>query len=607
MPVARFQLEDGRIARFEVPEGTTPEQAQSLMSGYFAQPKAAAAPEKAPDPTEGMSRTELALAGIGKAFADTGRGIGQLMGLVSNKDVEESRKRDAALMGNGWGAAGNIAGNVALAAPAAMIPGAATIPGALAIGAVQGALQPSTSVSERLMNTGVGAVSSAAVPATITGAKVAKSFIEPFYESGRSQILGRALNEAAGGQGAQVLQNLRSYQPGVPGVIPTAAEAAQNPGISALQRTATASDPVAMNALEARMAQNNLARIDALKAIAGDATQAKEARQAAAEAWYQMANGKTITLTPELESLLKRPLMQSAVGEAKNLAANEGRAFSLKQATPPQPSMILDANGAPLGITPGTKGSMSGQDAHTVKRAIDDVIEGLAGQQGLAKNSRRAASGTQAEFLGEIEKQVPEYGMARSLYQQMSRPVNQAEAVDLMLQRATNNINGNMTPAAFNRAVSDRTVQSALGRKGVTLEDVFDKPQLEQIAALKDSLLRLNNANNAGRGVGSDTVQKLAFNNMLSQAGVPQAIRTFPAAGIAGNLLQRVGQVAYKDANDVLRQRLAQGLLTPGATADLLEAGLLNPRLAKAIEKANRIGAVTTPSIGLGLLADRGE
>ena len=31
MPIARFQLEDGRVARFEVPEGTTPEQAQTMM------------------------------------------------------------------------------------------------------------------------------------------------------------------------------------------------------------------------------------------------------------------------------------------------------------------------------------------------------------------------------------------------------------------------------------------------------------------------------------------------------------------------------------------------------------------------------------------------
>lgn len=33
MPIARFQMPDGRIARFEVPEGTSPEQAHSMISG----------------------------------------------------------------------------------------------------------------------------------------------------------------------------------------------------------------------------------------------------------------------------------------------------------------------------------------------------------------------------------------------------------------------------------------------------------------------------------------------------------------------------------------------------------------------------------------------
>jgi hypothetical protein len=36
MPIAKFQLPDGRIARFEVPEGTTPEQAQTMIEAEFA-------------------------------------------------------------------------------------------------------------------------------------------------------------------------------------------------------------------------------------------------------------------------------------------------------------------------------------------------------------------------------------------------------------------------------------------------------------------------------------------------------------------------------------------------------------------------------------------
>jgi hypothetical protein len=42
MPVARFEMPDGRIGRFEVPEGTTPEQAQVLIAQSLPQP----APEK---------------------------------------------------------------------------------------------------------------------------------------------------------------------------------------------------------------------------------------------------------------------------------------------------------------------------------------------------------------------------------------------------------------------------------------------------------------------------------------------------------------------------------------------------------------------------------
>ena len=47
MPVARYQLEDGRVARFDVPEGTTPEQAQSIGVDYFASQQTELQPEQA--------------------------------------------------------------------------------------------------------------------------------------------------------------------------------------------------------------------------------------------------------------------------------------------------------------------------------------------------------------------------------------------------------------------------------------------------------------------------------------------------------------------------------------------------------------------------------
>ena len=74
MPIARFQLPDGRIARFEVPEGTTPEQAQVMMEAQVGE--LTATPEQ--KPKEGL------IAGLEKGAESTlsqlRSGIGSLIG-----------------------------------------------------------------------------------------------------------------------------------------------------------------------------------------------------------------------------------------------------------------------------------------------------------------------------------------------------------------------------------------------------------------------------------------------------------------------------------------------------------------------------------------------
>lgn len=109
-----------------------------------------------------MSALDRFRAGAGKAFVDIGRGAGQLVGAVSNDDVQASRESDAPLMATGMGRAGNIVGGIASVAPTAFVPGANTVAGATVIGGIYGALQPSVSGGERLQNSAVGAATGGA-------------------------------------------------------------------------------------------------------------------------------------------------------------------------------------------------------------------------------------------------------------------------------------------------------------------------------------------------------------------------------------------------------------------------------------------------------------
>lgn len=531
---------------------------------------------------DSMTGIEKFLAGTGKAFVDLGRGVGQYTPFVSRADVAESRKRDAALMDTGAGLSGNIIGGIAALAPTAMIPGANTIAGAGVLGAVTGAMLPSASTQETISNTGIGALGSAAIPSLFRAGRVAKSFVEPFYQSGRDQIVGRAFRDAAGNQADDAARNLLASNSLVNGSLPTAGEAAKNPGIAALQRTAIATDPVAMGEMALRQSANNQARIEALQRIIGDPSVLKEQRAIATEALYKMASGRKIEITPELDALFKRPIMQSAIGEAKTLAANSGRNFSLTKPTDAVSSATLVTKAA-------EPGSIMGRDAHAIKMALDDTIES-AGVNGMGRNAKRAATSTKAAYLDQVERQVNEYAMARDRFARMSQPVNQSEVADLIMQRSTGGIQGNMTPAAFNRALNDRTAQSALGRTDATIAGTFDPQQLSILNNIKSDLKNLDYANSAGRGVGSDTVQKLAYANMMAQSGLPSAVRAFAPASIAGNVAQKFGNIAYSDANKKMSEQLARSLLDPKTVASLMKSGVTPKGLLALEEEISRLG-----------------
>ncbi len=149
---------------------------------YLSQHIAAqASPAETYDPTAGMSTAGKLAAGAGKAVVDTGRGIGQLLGLVSDEQIAEARRLDQALMNTGAGQVGNVLGHVGTALMPGGVVGIAgklagsaraaqagrglmaptTIPGAMAAGGTYAGIQPG-SLEERAQSAGLGALGSGA-------------------------------------------------------------------------------------------------------------------------------------------------------------------------------------------------------------------------------------------------------------------------------------------------------------------------------------------------------------------------------------------------------------------------------------------------------------
>lgn len=189
------------------------------------------------DPTEGMTTGELLAAGAGSAVNRAGLGVkqaldagssyleeklgntfigrgidafGEKLGMPSvaaasaetNQAIEEAKRLDAPLLNTTAGQAGNIAGNLAMFAPTAFIPGANTVTGAATIGAIGGALSTPGGLDERGMAAVIGG--GGGVAGKLAGDKIAGSLAKGKQARATRQSANKVMDEtlaAARGEG----------------------------------------------------------------------------------------------------------------------------------------------------------------------------------------------------------------------------------------------------------------------------------------------------------------------------------------------------------------------------------------------------------------------
>jgi len=478
---------------------------------------APAAPAMNVDPTEGMSIFEKMAAGAGKAVYDIGRGAGQMLGLVSDKDVAKARELDAPLMATKSGVAGNILGNILTSVPAMMIPGGQGAAGAALTGAGMAALQPTTADESRLKNMALGGAMGAALPAAVSGLKAAKAALyDPL--AGQERIIGGALNRAAGSDAATLAQALRGKSAATPGVRLSAGQVGGSEGLSALEDAITSALPSGELARAGR--SNRAALADALRGVAKtpeDMAAAMSARESASGNLYNQARAQGVdmaSLAPEAQANIasfQQRVPEDILARAKELAK---------------------INGTPM------DNESSIQGMHWVKKAIDSKI-GQAVSSG-DKEMARAYQGLQNDLVQGMGEISPLYDAARTTHAQMSKPINQMQVGQSLAQKlipaTAGDIPESLNYASLAKAMQnpDRLAQQATGFSGAKMANVLSPEQMATVQGVTSDASQIAEALKRGMGTGSPTARRLAGGEMLAQHFAQEAPITSKLLSIAG-------------------------------------------------------------------------
>jgi hypothetical protein len=569
MPTFLVTSPDGRKFRVNAPDGATEQDAIAYVQQGVSVDKPKE--QEVYDPSEGMSGVGKFAAGYSKAYHDQVRGLGQIAQLVPQEEIDASKKRDEPLMQHGPAIAGNVLGTITsmigpgaalgLAGKVGNLPKIAeagrrflmprTVAGAAGTGAATGAVQPVATNESRLFNTGVGAVGAGLIPAGMVAGKGIKSLFAPFTKGGQEQIAGRALGRFA----ADPSSLSRMSGEIVPGSMPTLADATQDIGIAQLQRTLR-NNPDANIAISERMIANQGARTKALQEIAGEPGQREffdEARSRAAQELYTKAFSEqpvnTAWVRGQITQLMKRPTFREAWKDAATVAADEGVRL--------EPKNLV-------------------QVTHYTKLALDRKIESLTGKP----TAQRAAISVKDKLVSVMESKdfAPSYREARETFAQMSRPINQMDLGQELvnrLQPALSDFGANVrtTPEKYAQAVRniDQTAKTATGFRGARADKILDPSQMQTVENVAKDLGRSVNAENLGAARGSPTAQNFISQDILRQvlgpAGVPQSF----AENALAQTVMRPASFAFKEPERRVVGLLGQAMADPAEARKLYE------------------------------------
>lgn len=543
-----------------------------------------------PDATEGMSTFDKLAAGFGKSLHDTAQGLGQMVNMSSRDDVAESRRLNADLMNSTAGKIGDFAGNFATTVPLAFVPGANTVKGAALIGSLTGLAQPSESTGETMRNAGLGgAIGGGSIMAgrgLAAGWQGLTGLLRPLTKKGQEQIAAEVL-QASATDAASAAKNAANASQLVPGSSPTMGQVADDAGLSQLERTLL-NKPETAGPLNARYAQQQAARKQAIADVAGTPEHRaaiEQGRDVFAREDYAKAMAQGIdqdmaqALKPQIDSLMKRPSIQSAKMIAKGLAAERDVALH-------------------------NFGSIEGLD--WLKKALDNQIsQAKAVGSSIGKEKLAGLMQTKNDLMSVLEQISPAYKAANDNFAAMSRQINAADVAADLQKRLYKNAEwgaGREMGSTYQGALSD-AIDSVKRQTGMnkSLSDVMPKADIQTLEGIARDLARKEAGQTLGRAVGSPTMQNMMGQNLINRIAGPLGVPQSFSQNVIANTISRPYEFVMRSAGPKIQGLLAEAVADPAKAAALL-------RMAKTPSKAWKIAAEAErylPLPGLLALEDR--
>jgi hypothetical protein len=428
----------------------------------------------------------------------------------------------------------------------------------------------------------LGALYQSPLGAPVRGlVKAGHHVIEPWLKGGMDQVKGRTLRELAGSKAERVAAELENAAPIVPGSYPISGEAAVNAGSTGFAAGQEAlKNRFSTAEYLAREKAQEKARMDALKILgpsmgAGSddvvLAGAQATRESAAKKNYGKAFQQTLPSDSKIEELMSRPAMQAAVARAKEVSENRGQVFSLgeNKASKTIPGkLVRDELGRPqftAEVVPGEVKQYPVSSLHTVKKALDDVINNPERFIGVGETERAAALSTRAEFLGWLSNKSKAYDFARQEHGRLSKPINQMEIMGFLENKLATPMGASERPTAFATALSDapKTIKSATGI-----------PRANDLSAYIGQMGKTNTDNVLG-----DLIRQAEYKRQASAGGMEAArvIREEFKPAEPPGLLHRGVMIARavlermqgKASEEALKQ-LAADMLDPKKSAALM-------------------------------------